>query len=127
MIEIVSKFVIREAAHGQFELAFGPGGAWGKMFAKCEGFRGLTLMRDTEKAGHYLVVEIWDAVAQREAALAARAAEHAQFETILAGWTESRTEVGVFRLLAEATVRPRGATRQRSPGSARGRNPRTSH
>jgi hypothetical protein len=38
-------------------------------------------------------------------------------EATIAGWTESRGEVGIFRVLAEAAVRPRGRARR---GKARG-------
>jgi hypothetical protein len=34
MIEIVWEFVVKEEARGQFELAYGPGGAWSKLFAR---------------------------------------------------------------------------------------------
>jgi hypothetical protein len=125
MIEIVWEFAVTEAARGQFELSFGPGGTWSRLFRDCPGFRGTTLLRDTERPGHYLAVEIWDGSTQREAALASRAAEYARLEASLACWTESRSEVGVFRVLAEATVRPRGHARQRRPGSARRRDSRT--
>ena len=48
MIEIVWEYVVKEEARGQFELAYGPGGAWSKLFARCPGFRGTTLLRDTK-------------------------------------------------------------------------------
>ena len=50
MVEIVWEFVVKEEARGQFELAYGPGGAWSKLFARCPGFRGTTLLRDKESA-----------------------------------------------------------------------------
>ena len=49
MVEIVWEFVVREETRGQFELAYGPGGAWSKLFARCLGFRGTTLLRDTNR------------------------------------------------------------------------------
>ncbi len=110
MIEIVWEFVVREEARGQFELAFGPGGAWSNLFARCSGFRGTTVLRDMENPGRYLAIDLWDTEAQREQALAERQAEYADLEAAFAEWVESRTEVGVFTVLAEATVRPRGRT-----------------
>ena len=113
MIEIVQEFVVKEEARGQFELAYGPGGAWSNLFDRCPGFRGTTLLRDTEDPRRYLAIELWDTAAQREQTLAERKDEYAILEASFADWAESQTEVGTFRVVAEATVRPRGRARSR--------------
>jgi heme-degrading monooxygenase HmoA len=113
MVEIVWEFVVKEEARGQFELAYGPGGAWGELFARQPGFRGTTLLRDAKRARRYLTIDLWETEAQREQALAEERAEYASLEAAFAQWTESRREVGVFRVVAEATVRPRGRPRRR--------------
>ncbi len=113
MVEIVWVFVVKEAARGRFELAYGPGGAWSKLFARDPGFRGITLLRDTENPRRYLLIELWETAAQRAQALAERRAGHADLAAALSDWTESQTEVGVFRVLAEATVRPPGRAGRR--------------
>jgi heme-degrading monooxygenase HmoA len=121
VIEIVWEFVVKEEARGQFELAYGPGGAWSELFGACPGFRGTTLLRDTQNPRRYLTVDLWDTLAQREQALAEHEAEYAGLDAAFAGWTESETEVGIFRVQAEATVRPKGrARRGKSGGSRRG-------
>ena len=114
MIEIVYEFVVQEVARGQFELAYGPGGAWSRLFAESPGFRGTTLLRDTENPRRYLTVDVWDTAAQRAQALAERSDDYAALEAAFCDWTESRTKMGVFRVQAEATVRPRGRVRRRS-------------
>ncbi len=124
MIEIVWEFVVKEEARGQFELAYGPGGAWSKLFARCQGFRGITLLRDTKNPRRYLAIDLWDTLAQREQTLAERSAEHADLDAAFADWTESQTEVGIFRVLAEATVRPGGRARRSKAGEGRGRSRR---
>jgi heme-degrading monooxygenase HmoA len=108
MVEIVWEFVVKEEARGQFELAFGPGGAWSNLFGRYPGFRGTTLLRDTENPRRYLLIDLWETGAQREQVLAERQAEYSNLEAAFAEWTEARTEVGIFSVLAEATVRPRG-------------------
>jgi heme-degrading monooxygenase HmoA len=125
MIEIVWEFVVKEEARGQFELAYGPGGAWSKLFARCPGFRGTTLLRDTKNPRRYLTIDFWDTVAQREQMLAERKAEYSNLDAAFADWTESKTEVGIFRVLAEATVHPRGRARRSKAGEARRRSRRT--
>ena len=125
MIEIVWEFVVKEEARGQFELAYGPGGAWSKLFARCPGFRGTTLLRDTKNPRRYLTIDFWDTLAQREQMLAERKAEYSNLDAAFADWTESKTEVGIFRVLAEATVHPRGRARRSKAGESRRRSRRT--
>ena len=125
MIEIVCEFVVKEEVRGQFDLAYGPGGAWSNMFAQCPGFRGTTLLRDTKNPRRYLMVDLWDTLAQREQILAERKDEYSNLDAIFTDWTESRTEVGIFRVLAEATVHPRGRARRSKAGETRRRNRRT--
>jgi hypothetical protein len=108
MVEIVCEFVVKEEARGQFELMYGPGGAWSKLFARCPGFRGTTLLHDTKDPRRYVTIDLWDTEAQREQALAERKVEYSSLDATFDDWTESRTEVGVFRVLAEGTVRPHG-------------------
>ena len=125
MIEVVCEFVVKDEARGQFELAYGPGGAWSKLFARCPGFRGTTLLRDAKNPRRYLAIDFWETEAQREQALAEREAEYSDLDTAFADWTESRTEVGVFRVLAEATVHPRGRAVRSKAGEAGRRSRRT--
>lgn len=107
MVEIIREFIVKEEARGRFELMYGPGGAWGGLFAPCTGYRGSTLLRDVRDPRRYLAVDFWETESQCERALAERAAEYAELEATLAEWIESKAEMGAFRVLAEATVRPR--------------------
>jgi len=125
MIEIVSEFVVKEEARGQFELAYGLGGAWSKLFAGCPGFRGTALLRDTKNPRRYLAIDLWDTEAQREQMLTERKAEYSNLDAAFGDWTESMTAVGIFRVLAEATVHPRGRARRSRAGEARRRSRRT--
>jgi hypothetical protein len=118
MIEIVWEFVVKEECRGQFELAYGPGGAWSKLFAGSPGFRGTTLLRDTNMPGRYLSIDVWDTLEQQEQLLAEREAEYAKLDADFAEWTESEREVGIFRVMAEATVRPRAKPRRGRGGRA---------
>jgi hypothetical protein len=125
MIEIVWEFIVKEEPRGQFELAYGPGGAWSKLLARCPGFRGTTLLRDTKNPRRYLTIEFWDTLAQREQMLAERKTEYSNLDAALANWTESKTELGNFRVLAEGTVHPRGRGRRSKTGDSRRRSRRT--
>lgn len=125
MIEIIWEFVVKEEARGQFELTYGPGGAWSKLFTRSPGYRGTTLLRDTKNPRRFLTIDLWDTEAQHEQILAERAEEYSNLHANLGDLTESKTEVGVFRVLAEGTVRPRGKARRSKAGEARRRDYRT--
>jgi len=118
MVEVIWEFVVKEEFRGRFELAYGPGGAWSKLFARCPGFRGTTLLRDMQDARRYLMIDLWETAALREQALAQCKAEYANLEASFAEWTESRTQAGIFSVLAEATVRPYGRARRTRAGDA---------
>jgi hypothetical protein len=89
------------------------GGAWSKLYATSPGFRGTTLLRDQENPQRYLTIDFWDTEDQRVQMLTEHKAEYSKLEADFADWTEFKTEVGIFRVLAEATVRPRGRRRRR--------------
>ena len=122
MIEVVCAFVVKDAARGQFELAYGPGGAWSKLLAGGPGYRGTMLLRDTSDPRRYLAIELWDSEAQRAEVLAQCAAERAGLDAEMEPWIASRTEVGVYRVLAEATVPARGRGRRDRARGARQRS-----
>lgn len=119
MIQVVCEFIVKEEAQGQFELAYGPGGVWSKLFAGCPGFRGTTLLRGIKNPQRYLTIDVWDTEAQREQVLAERQADYSKLETAFRDWTDSRTEAVLFRVQAEATVHPRGRARQKSSRATR--------
>jgi heme-degrading monooxygenase HmoA len=113
MIEIVWEFVVKEEARGQFELIFGPGGKWSKLYAGSPGFRGTTLLRDENVLRRYLAIDLWDSEEHREQWLIENKDEYDDFKDAFADWLESVKELGIFKVLAEGTVRPRGSTRRR--------------
>lgn len=113
MIQIVWEISVQEDAQGQFELIFGPGGAWGKLFASAPGFRGTTLLSDTQNPCRFLILETWDSQAQRETALSQNAIAYAHLMEGFTAWAGSRTDLGVFRHRAEAGVRPSPSQKRR--------------
>ncbi|HMK07738.1 MAG TPA: antibiotic biosynthesis monooxygenase [Anaerolineales bacterium] len=119
MIQIVWQYEVKEGCRSAFELAYGPGGAWSSLFGKCPGFRGTALLRDTSNPCRYLAVDSWDNEEDRQAMLAENREEHSALDSSFREWTESETRLGVFRLLAEATVRPGGNARHRVHGRRR--------
>lgn len=100
MIEIVWEYIVKEEARGQFELAYGPGGAWSKLFAQSPGFRGTTLLHDTKNPRRYLTIDLWETMVQWEQWLAEHKAEYATLDAAFDDWTDFEIEVGIFSLRA---------------------------
>jgi heme-degrading monooxygenase HmoA len=119
MIQIVWQFEVKEDSQSMFELAYGPGGAWGELFAKCPGFRGTALLRDTKNPRRYLTIDSWDTEAQREAMLAEHGDKYRALDARFREWTIHEAEVGVYRILAEALVRPSISERRGKSGLSR--------
>lgn len=106
MIQIIWQYVVRSEACAHFELAYGPGGAWSKLFSSAPGFRGISLLRDQNDSNRYLALEMWDSEASRHGALAEQAQVAAALETSLGQYVEARNRLGAFRYLAQAAVKP---------------------
>lgn len=122
MIQIVWQYEVKEDSRSKFELAYGPGGAWSELFAKCTGFRGTVLLRDTKDPRRYLTIDSWETEAQRAAMLAEHADEYSALDSAFREWTIDEAEVGIYRILAEAMVRPSISKQKGKLGSGRRRS-----
>ena len=128
-VEVVREYVVNGEAGGHFELQYGPGGAWSRLFAHCPGFRGITVLRDMKNRQRYLVIEIWESEtlreqALREQALRELATAYADLEAAQDEWLEVHSELGLFSMVSEATVRARSrAGRGRAPSGRRSGRP----
>ncbi|MDF1513105.1 MAG: hypothetical protein P1S60_04780 [Anaerolineae bacterium] len=126
MIEIICEYFVKEECKGPFELSYGPGGAWSKLFSDCDGFRGITVLHDTIQELRYLTVEVWDTETHREQAIAKSINTYNDLQQDLDNWSESITDRGHFRVLAQAAVRSQSkslasASRRKSGNSQRSR------
>lgn len=113
MVEIIWEYIVRDQSRGQFELTFGPGGAWSRIFTGAPGFRGITLLRDLEDMGRYLAIELWNSEIDRDNSISEDNLDYMDLITNLDTWTESKAQVGTFRVLAEATIRPKAKSGRR--------------
>ncbi len=113
MIQKIREFVLRDAMADHFEMSFGPGGAWSKMYSAASGFQGVSLLEDTENPRRYLVVEVWESIESRAMAVANKQSEFDELQDNLASWSESISKIGIFRIQAEGNVRPTVMTKRR--------------
>jgi heme-degrading monooxygenase HmoA len=107
LIQVVWEFVVREKAEQRFMLVFGPGGAWSRAFCDAPGYRGTTLLCDISDSRRFLVFDLWDSAPAREEYLGKHPDGASQLDVALAELVERKTELGVFHMRADATVRAR--------------------
>ena len=60
------KFSPREGREQEFAAAYGPDGAWSKLFSLAAGYCGTTLLGPAETGGSWLTVDRWKSLAHFE-------------------------------------------------------------
>ena len=86
-----------EAAPGRedaFVAAYGPDGAWARLFAQAEGFIGVELYRDAE--GRFLSLDRWAGEAAFDAFQARYGAAYRALDAEVAGLTARQARIGGF-------------------------------
>jgi heme-degrading monooxygenase HmoA len=96
MIAIVWEFVVKDEAMAAFERAYGPDGDWAALFRRHPGYRGTSLLRDTQAPARFLTIDRWDDAATFERMQAAAREEYARLDARFAEMTLSERRLGVF-------------------------------
>lgn len=96
MIRVLWEFVVKPEARERFEQAYGPEGAWVRLFERFDGYRGTQLWQDRAAPLRFVTVDSWDSAAQRAAMLSAARDEYTQLDQELGGLTDAERELGVF-------------------------------
>lgn len=107
MVQVVWEFVVREGAEQRFMLTFGPGGLWSRAFSEARGYRGTILLCDISDSRRFLAFDLWDSALSREECEGKHPDAAGQLDVALSELVERKTELGVFHMRADATVRVR--------------------
>jgi heme-degrading monooxygenase HmoA len=97
MIALIWRYEVNEEARAAFEATYGPTGAWARLFARAEGFRGTELLRADD--GSYLTLDVWESQAHFDAFMAAHGADYEALDRSTEGWTRSEHRIGAFEVL----------------------------
>lgn len=96
MFVVVWQFEIAEEKIAAFEAAYGPEGAWARLFRISPNYLGTELLRDAYVPGSYLTVDRW----QSEAHFRAFRKEHDQEYEVLDrecdALTSTETRIGAY-------------------------------
>ena len=96
MFVVVWQFEIAEEKVSAFEAAYGPDGAWAKLFRTSPDYRGTELLRDAYIPGIYLTIDRW---ASEEAFRAFRKDHDAEYEAVdrsCDALTSRETRIGAY-------------------------------
>ena len=96
MFVVVWQFEIAEEKIPAFEAAYGPEGAWAKLFAASPNYLGTELLRDTYIPGSYLTIDRW---ASEDDFRAFRRDHDGEYETIdrsCDALTNRETRIGAY-------------------------------
>ena len=96
MYTILWEFHVPQDRRAAYEAAYGPDGAWARLFAKGEGFVGVELLRCTEQAGRYITVDRWRSHADFEAFKRKFGAAYEALNKELEHLKASETRIGAF-------------------------------
>jgi heme-degrading monooxygenase HmoA len=96
MFVVVWQFEIAEENVAAFEAAYGPQGAWAKLFRTSPDYKGTELLRDAYIPGSYLTIDRW---ASEEAFRAFRKDHDADYESLdraSDSLTSRETRIGAY-------------------------------
>ncbi|MGE5183782.1 MAG: antibiotic biosynthesis monooxygenase family protein [Acidobacteriota bacterium] len=90
---IIWELVVREGSAAAFEEAYGPSGAWAKLFAHSEEYLGTELLRDDDDPRRYVTIDRWTTASAFLKLREEHAREYATLDALCDGWTERETRL----------------------------------
>jgi heme-degrading monooxygenase HmoA len=93
---ILWEFRVAADRQAAFEEAYGPTGAWARLFAEGAGFIGVELLRCTNEAGRYVTVDRWRSRADFDAFKRRFGAAYEALNRELEHLKSSEARIGAF-------------------------------
>ena len=93
---ILWRFKVQSGKEGEFEKAYGPGGAWDVLFRRGEGFLGTELLRPAGSTRDYVTIDRWRSEDAFEAFLRDHKAAYTTLDAQLESLTVRESPVGTF-------------------------------
>lgn len=96
MFVVVWQFEIAEDRIPDFEAAYGPDGAWARLFRASSKYLGTELLRDAYIPGSYLTVDRWESESDFRAFRKNHDAEYEALDRASDPLTSRETRIGAF-------------------------------
>ena len=104
MIQVVWEFIVKESVVRKFMRAYGPGGAWDRLFRGYPGFLGTALLRDADNPRRFVTIDSWETGAQRSRMMSQARKEYVDLDELLDDLTEDQDEIGTFSIVGHAAL-----------------------
>lgn len=93
---VIWEFHARRGMEAAFENAYGPQGAWSRLFGSGEGYLRTELVRDLETTGRYLTMDFWSSKQAYEQFRLANADQYRAIDEECEELTASESKLGEF-------------------------------
>ena len=90
------EFEVKPGSEEKFEEVYGADGAWAKLFARDEAYRGTRLVKDAERERVYLTLDFWETREAYEKFKKENAVEYERIDKECEGMTVREMKVGEF-------------------------------
>jgi heme-degrading monooxygenase HmoA len=80
----------------EFERVYGPSGDWAQLFATAPGFLRTELLKATDSAGDYLIVDRWESMEAWETFHREQSAAYSELDRRFAAIVRSETLIGEY-------------------------------
>ena len=97
MIALVWRYEVLEEARAAFEATYAPTGAWARLFARGDGYRGTELFRAED--GSYLTLDLWRSRADFDAFLEVHRDEYEALDRSTESWTAAEHRIGEYEVM----------------------------
>lgn len=97
MIALVWRFEVRDTERSAFEQAYGPAGAWARLFARADGYRGTELFRADD--GSYLTLDVWRSRGDFDAFLVGHRSEYEALDRETEALTRCEYRIGEYEVV----------------------------
>jgi heme-degrading monooxygenase HmoA len=90
------EFEVKPGSEEKFGEVYGADGAWAKLFARDEAYRGTQLVKDVARERVYLTVDFWETREAYERFKRENAAEYERIDKECEGMTVRENKIGEF-------------------------------
>jgi heme-degrading monooxygenase HmoA len=96
VIFIVWRFTATPTRTAEFESHYRSEGSWAQLFRRSNGYRGTTLLRDSDAVNGYLLWDCWDSLASFDRFKRDHGADYAALDKQCEQLTDEETKLGIF-------------------------------
>jgi heme-degrading monooxygenase HmoA len=98
MLVIVWRFAPASGRESEFRQAYGPDGAWARLFSRAPGYLGTELLRERGSSDGWLTIDRWRSALEHETFERRHADEYAALDARCVALTSREERIGEFEV-----------------------------